>query len=78
MSTAVLTGANLTEWVAYSKQEYIDLACSQLDQLQALRSKRDHWRAQVQASPLGNASDLMYNLEIAFSSMHDRALVARL
>jgi predicted O-linked N-acetylglucosamine transferase (SPINDLY family) len=74
MSTAVLQGAGLNEWISASEQHYIALACAQADQLQALRNRRDHWRSQLQSSPLGNAADLMYHLEQAFSAMHANAL----
>ena len=74
MSTAVLQGAGLREWISSSEHQYIELACAQADQLQALRNRRDHWRSQLQSSPLGNAADLMYHLEDAFSAMHAKAL----
>lgn len=74
MSTAVLQGAGLDEWISASQQQYIELACAQAEQLQGLRSRRDHWRRQLQSSPLGNAADLMYHLEQAFSAMHVKAL----
>jgi len=74
MSTAVLNGALMPEWVSYSVEAYLDLACAQADQLQALRSRRDHWRTQLQSSPLGNAADLMYHLEQTFSAMHAKVL----
>jgi predicted O-linked N-acetylglucosamine transferase (SPINDLY family) len=74
MSTAVLQGAGLNEWISASEEQYIALACAQADQLQALRSRRDQWRSQLQSSPLGNAADLMYHLEQAFSAMHAKAL----
>jgi len=74
MSTAVLHGALLPEWVCPSPEAYLSLACAQAEQLQGLRSRRDHWRRQLQSSPLGNAADLMYHLEQAFSAMHVKAL----
>ena len=74
MSTAVLHGAGLDEWISASEEQYIAIASRQADQLQALRSRRDHWRSQLQSSPLGNAADLMYHLEQAFSAMHAKAL----
>ena len=74
MSTAVLQGAGLNEWISASEQQYIELACAQAEQLQSLRSRRDHWRRHLQSSPLGNAADLMFHLENAFSAMHAKAL----
>ena len=74
MSAAVLHGALLPEWVCPSPEAYLSLACAQAEQLQSLRSRRDHWRSQLQSSPLGNAADLMFHLENAFSAMHAKAL----
>ena len=74
MSTAVLHGAGLNQWISTSEEQYIALASAQAEQLQALRSRRDHWRSQLKSSPLGNAADLMYHLEQAFSAMHAKAL----
>ena len=42
--------------------------------LSHLRANRDHWRHQLQASPLGDAEDLMHHLEAAFSQMHSEVL----
>lgn len=51
MSTAVLQGAGLDEWISASEEQYIAIASRQADQLQALRSRRDQWRSQLQSSP---------------------------
>ena len=42
--------------------------------LNELRANRERWRRQLQASPLGDASDLMHHLEAAFSEMYKEAL----
>ncbi len=76
MSTAVLRGAGLPDWVCPSPAAYLSLAQAQALQLQQLRSSRDHWRRQLVASPLGDAADLMQHLEQAFSAMHAQALKA--
>lgn len=70
MSTAVLSGANMNEWIAQDQTDYINLALEQAARVTELRQNREHWRRQVQDSPLGDASDLMYHLEKAFSQMH--------
>ena len=74
MSTAVLTGANMPEWIASDQLGYIKLACEHAANLSHLRANRDHWRYQLQASPLGDAEDLMHHLEAAFSQMHSEVL----
>ena len=53
---------------------YIKLACEHAANLSHLRANRDHWRYQLQASPLGDAEDLMHHLEAAFSQMHSEVL----
>lgn len=70
MSTAVLAGANMPEWIARDRAGYINLAREHSARVTELRANRDHWRRQLQASPLGDATDLMHHLEAAFSDMH--------
>jgi protein O-GlcNAc transferase len=69
MSTAVLHGAGMADWCAPSTEAYLELARAQADQLGWLRQNRPHWRQQLQTNPLGDAADLMAQLELAFSSM---------
>jgi len=69
MSTAVLHGAGLAAWCADSPQHYLQLARSQADRLSWLRQNRAHWRHQLQINPLGDAADLMNQLESAFASV---------
>ena len=44
MSTAVLHGADLSDWCMKSQQEYLNFAVAQSQNLHWLRSHRDHWR----------------------------------
>jgi protein O-GlcNAc transferase len=74
MSTAVLCGAGLGDWVCPSEGAYVQLACERAADLIQLRSRRDRWRHHILSSPLGDAADLMQHLEHAFSAMHARAL----
>ena len=74
MSTAVLHGAGLSDWVCDSEQTYLALALKQASQLSLLRSNRGYWRQKILTSPLGDAADLMRHLERAFLEMHSRAL----
>lgn len=76
MSTAVLQGVGLHDWVATSENHYLQLAIAQAQNLHSLRSRRDHWRRQLQLSPLGNTKDLMQHLEAAFLSMYQQKLIA--
>ena len=69
MSTAVLEGCGLQEWVAADECSYVELAIEQAANLHKLRSSRDSWRHKIKTSPLGDASDLINHLERAFSAM---------
>ena len=73
MSTAVLHGAGLPQWCASTEAAYVSLALEQADQLHWLRANRDHWRRQVQQSPLGDAAGLMKALSQTFRHLRDQA-----
>ena len=62
MSTAVLQGANLSEWVAHSQEEYLQIAIQAAHRLLAIRAGRQQLRVHLQASPLGDAGDLARQL----------------
>ena len=70
MSTAVLSGAEMSDWIAQDVHEYIQLASGYAADLNQLRNKRHDWRVQLAQSPLGNPLDLMIQLEDAFSRMY--------
>ena len=74
MSTAVLNGAGMTDWCVDTPAAYIAMARQQADRLAELRASRDRWRHQVMHHPLGDAADLMGQLEQAFTSLHAMAL----
>ena len=59
MSTAVLRGAGLGDWVCGSEADYVRLAAAQACNLAQLRCNRDQWRRKLVTSPLGDAADLM-------------------
>ena len=69
MSTAVLDGCGLEDWVAFDERSYVQLAKEQSANVHQLRANRCRWRQQIQSSPLGDASDLMRHLEQAFTAM---------
>ena len=69
MSTAVLEGCGLDEWIAADERSYMQLAVEQAAKVHQLRASRGQWRQQIQSSPLGDAADLMYHLEQAFAAM---------
>ena len=71
MSTAVLAGAHLDEWIAESEDDYLEKAKKAGQQLSFLRKNRLHWRRKLQQSPLGDPMGLMYELEDAFTQMAD-------
>jgi predicted O-linked N-acetylglucosamine transferase (SPINDLY family) len=62
MSTAVLQGAQLSEWIARDAEHYLQLAQQASEQLTAIRANRRALRAHLQASPLGDAQDLAQQL----------------
>lgn len=70
MSTAVLHGAGLPQLCADSQEAYLALAQAQAGRLGWLRQNREHWRRRLQASPLGDAADLMRHLEVCFSELY--------
>jgi len=76
MSTAVLQGAGLPQLCASNDDDYINLAVQQAQNLAWLRSHRDHWRAQVQGSPLGDAKDLMHQITASFRAELAQAAAA--
>ena len=69
MSTAVLAGAQLDDWIADSVDNYLCKAKEAAQQLSFLRQNRMKWRQHLQESPLGDPKDLMQALETAFSEM---------
>ncbi len=74
MSTAVLAGAGLPEWIAADATSYVALAQRMAADVASLRASRAQWRQTLQSSPLGDAADLMTHLEEAFSAMHAQVL----
>ena len=69
MSTAVLQGAGLPEWIASSEAEYLAIAQQAALNLTRLRQGRAGLRAQLQASELGDAAGLNRALWQAFAAM---------
>ena len=69
MSTAVLAGAQLDDWIAESPDHYLSKAKAAAQQVNLLRQNRGRWRQQMQNSPLGDPTGLMHALEEAFSTM---------
>ena len=70
MSTAVLSGVNMFDWIAQDEQEYVRIATEHAIACSQIRQNREQWRTRLQDSPLGDPLDLMRNLESAFSRMH--------
>ena len=76
MATAVLQGAGLPEWICNTTTAYESLAIEQAapQRLAWLRRNRNHWRSQLERSPLGDANDLMRSLESTFSTLAESRL----
>ena len=69
MTTAVLAGAHLPEWIASSEDDYFNKALLAASQRQKLRQSRDQLRQQLQASPLGDAAALNESLSQCWHEM---------
>ncbi len=71
MAASVLRGAGLEDWIACNQEQYLATALAQADsaRLKWLRQNRQHWRDVVVNSPLGDARDLMRQLELSFEQM---------
>jgi protein O-GlcNAc transferase len=69
MSTTVLRGANLGEWVAESEEQYFELALKAEAELAAIRSNRSALREHVRRSPLGDVDDLADQLWQCFEDL---------
>ena len=69
MSAAVLTGADLKEWIAISEDDYLEKAVMAATQCAYLRQSRDKLRFQVSSSSLGDAGSLNQSLFHAWYQM---------
>ena len=63
MSTAVLAGAQLDNWIADSADNYIEKAIEAAQHLSSLRQSRCTLRQHLQDSPLGDPVGLMHAIE---------------
>ena len=63
MSTAVLAGAQLEDWIADSEADYLSKAKEAAQKLSFLRQNRGIWRQQLEQSPLGDPMGLMRAIE---------------
>ena len=72
MSHAVLCGVGLADWSFSNCADFIDFAqsLSEKDRLTWLRSNRSSWRDKLINSPLGNASDLMEQIESTLAKLY--------
>ena len=69
MSAAVLTGADLREWIAVNEDEYLNRAVRAANQCLHLRQSRNQLRQHLQSSPLGDAKSLNHALHQAWVGM---------
>ena len=69
MSTAVLAGAQLDNWIADSADNYIEKAIEAAQHLSSLRQSRCTLRQHLQDSPLGDPVGLMHAIEDVFTTM---------
>ena len=67
MSTAVLEGCGLQDWIAVDESSYLELAVEQAANLQHLRANPELLAGKnYKAVPLGDAADLMNHLECVY------------
>ena len=76
MSTAVLAGAQLDDWIVDSPDNYVSKAKESSLNLTYLRKNRTKLRHHLQRSPLGDPMGLMHALENAFSAMARQHVVS--
>ena len=69
MSSSVLHGAGMKNWVADDLNSYIDLTVKYADTLVELRSGREDLRRRLKKSELGNGNQLMRTIESCFDKM---------
>lgn len=69
MSSAILAAAALPELIADSEESYIRLAVEFSHRIEFLRTSRNTWRTSLMESKLGDASDLMRQLEECFDAI---------
>ncbi len=64
----------LTDWVAASEEEYVEIAVERVEDLRRLRELRASLRSRALASPLFDAARFAKNLEDAFAGMVQRTM----
>ena len=74
MSTAVLDGAQLNEWIASDEQEYFEIALKAADNCRNLRDSREKLRSHILTSPLCDASELNSSLIHSWRNMLDSSV----
>ena len=72
MSTAVLQGADLSEWIASNEHEYLSKAIRASKNLSQIRSSRATLREHVSKSSLGNIPSLNSSLWSSFANMYSQ------
>ena len=77
MAHSVLCAAGLSDWSFEDRDDFIAMCLRQAqpERLQWLRANRGYWRQQVQESPLGDAKNLMANLESTFESLYHNSYI---
>lgn len=71
---ALLTCAGLSDWVASTENEYIDIACQQAQHIDVLAQLRARLRQQVQSSPLFDAPTFTQHFEKALHAMWNKKI----
>ena len=74
IGASLLTCAGLKEWVAYSEEEYVELAVKHASDIEALGRLRAGLREQVRQTPLFDAKRFARQLEEALFGMWRRKM----
>ena len=74
IGASLLTCAGLKEWVAYSEEEYVELAVKHAAVIEALGRLRAGLREQVRPTPLFDAKRFAPQLEEALFGMWRRKM----
>ena len=72
LGSAILEGAGHHEWIAYSEDEYIDIAVTLASDLPKLATLRAGLRAQMQASAVMDEPGFARKAEAAYREMFSR------
>jgi predicted O-linked N-acetylglucosamine transferase (SPINDLY family) len=72
MGLSILSAVGLTELIAYTPEEYVEISIKLANDLDYLQQLRARLRTQMQASPLMAGKDFTHHLEAAYRQMWEK------